>query len=122
LPPAVVGAALVALDLIEGADDARAQLYDNARYWRAGLTAAGFRLLPGEHPIIPVMVGEAPLAQDLARALDARGVMVSAFFFPVVPRGAARIRTQMNAALTRADLDFALDAFTTAGREVGVLS
>ncbi len=122
LPPAVVGAALVALDLIEAADDARAQLFDNARYWRAGLAAAGFTLLPGEHPIIPVMVVEAPLAQDLARALDARGVMVSAFFFPVVPRGAARIRTQMNAALTRTDLDFALDAFAAAGREVGVLA
>ena len=122
LPPAVVGAALVALDLIEAADGDRAQLSENARYWRAGLTAAGFTLLAGEHPIIPVMVGDAPLAQDLARALDARGVMVSAFFFPVVPRGAARIRTQMNAALTRADLDFALDAFAAAGREVGVLS
>ena len=67
------------------------------------------------------MIGEAPLAQDFAQALDARGVMVSAFFFPVVPRGAARIRTQMNAALTRADLDFALEAFAVAGREVGVL-
>ena len=121
LPPAVVGAALVALDIVEGADGLRAQLFDNARYWRAGLTAAGFRLLEGEHPIIPVMIGEAPLAQAFAKALDARGVMVSAFFFPVVPRGAARIRTQMNAALSREDLDFALDAFTAAGREVGVL-
>jgi glycine C-acetyltransferase len=121
LPPAVVGAALVALDLVERADDLRARLFDNARHWRAGLQAAGFRLLAGEHPIIPVMIGEAPLAQAFARALDARGVMVSAFFFPVVPRGAARIRTQMNAALSREDLDFALDAFASAGREVGVL-
>ena len=121
LPPAVVGAALAALDIVEAADDARAQLFDNARFWRAGLTAAGFRLLPGEHPIIPVMIGEAPLAQAFARALDARGVMVSAFFFPVVPRGQARIRTQMNAALTQDDLEFALDAFAAAGREVGVL-
>jgi glycine C-acetyltransferase len=122
LPPAVVGAALAALDIIEGADDLRARLADHARYWRAGLTSAGFRLLPGEHPIIPVMIGEAPLAQAFAAALDKRGVMVSAFFFPVVPRGAARIRTQMNAALTREDLDFALDAFAAAGREVGVLA
>ena len=68
------------------------------------------------------MIGEAPLAQDFAAALDRRGVMVSAFFFPVVPRGAARIRTQMNAALTREDLDFALEAFAAAGREVGVLA
>ncbi len=122
LPPAVVGAALAALDIVEGADDLRAQLLENAAFWRAGLAAAGFRLLPGEHPIIPVMVGEAPLAQAFAAALDARGVMVSAFFFPVVPRGQARIRTQMNAALTRADLEFALEAFGQAGRETGVLS
>ena len=121
LPPAVVGAALAVLQIVEDADSLRAQLFENARYWRAGLGGLGFTLLPGEHPIIPVMIGEAPLAQDFAKALDARGVMVSAFFFPVVPRGAARIRTQMNAALTRADLDFALEAFAVAGREVGVL-
>ena len=122
LPPAVVGAGLVALDIVEAADDLRAQLADNAAHWRAGLTAAGFRLLPGSHPIIPVMVGEAPLAQAFAAALDRRCIMVSAFFFPVVPRGQARIRTQMSAALTRADLDFALTAFAEAGRETGVLS
>ncbi len=122
LPPAVVGAGLVALDIVEAADDLRAQLADNAAHWRAGLTTAGFRLLPGSHPIIPVMVGEAPLAQAFAAALDRRGIMVSAFFFPVVPRGQARIRTQMSAALTRADLDFALTAFAEAGRETGVLS
>jgi glycine C-acetyltransferase len=122
LPPAVVGAALAALDIVEGADDLRAHLFANAAYWRAGLTAAGFTLLPGEHPIIPVMLGDAPLAQGFARALDTRGVMVSAFFYPVVPHGRARIRTQMNAALTTADLDFALDAFVAAGKETGVLA
>ncbi|MGV8954075.1 MAG: glycine C-acetyltransferase [Cypionkella sp.] len=121
LPPAVVGAALAALDIVKAADDLRARLVENAALWRAGLIGLGFRLLEGSHPIIPVMIGEAPLAQDFARALDARGVMVSAFFFPVVPRGLARIRTQMNAALTRDDLEFALEAFEAAGKEVGVL-
>ena len=121
LPPAVVGAALAALDIVEAADDLRARLFQNAAVWRDGLQAAGFRLLPGEHPIVPVMVGDAPLAQRFARALDARGVMVSAFFYPVVPKGGARIRTQMNAALSMEDLDFALTAFEAAGRETGVL-
>lgn len=121
LPPAVVGAALAALDIVEAADDLRARLFQNAAVWRDGLQAAGFRLLPGEHPIVPVMVGDAPLAQRFARALDARGVMVSAFFYPVVPKGGARIRTQMNAALSMDDLEFALTAFEAAGRETGVL-
>jgi len=122
LPPAVVGAALAALDIVEAADDLRDRLFANAAYWRAGLANAGFRLLPGAHPIVPVMLGEAPLAQAFAQALDRRGVMVSAFFFPVVPRGAARIRTQMNAALSRDDLDEALAAFSAAGQEIGVLA
>lgn len=121
LPPAVVGAALAALEIVEAADDLRAALFRNAAHWRAGLTAAGFTLLPGEHPIIPVMIGDAPKAQAFARALDARGVMVSAFFYPVVPHGRARIRTQMNAKLSFQDLEFALSAFAEAGREVGVI-
>jgi glycine C-acetyltransferase len=122
LPPAVVGAALAALDIIETADDLRARLFDNAAYWRAGLTDAGFRLLPGTHPIIPVMLDEAHLAQGMAADLATRGVHVAGFFFPVVPKGQARIRTQMNAALTRADLDFALDAFRGAGKALGVIA
>ena len=121
LPPAVVGAGLAALDIIETADDLRAQLFENAAYWRAGLTAAGFRLLPGEHPIVPVMLGDAVLAQRMAAALAERGVHVAGFFFPVVPKGQARIRTQMNARLTQGDLDFALSAFADAGRDVGVI-
>ncbi|NBE08277.1 glycine C-acetyltransferase [Paragemmobacter ruber] len=121
LPPAVVGAGLAALDIVEAADDLRARLFDNARYWRAGLEAAGFRLLPGEHPIVPVMLGEARLAQAMARDLGERGVHVAGFFFPVVPQGQARIRTQMNARLTKGDLDFGLEAFAAAGRAVGVI-
>ena len=121
LPPAVVAAGIAAIDLIEAGDNLRAQLFDNARYWRDGLQAAGFTLLPGEHPIIPVMLGEAKLAQAMAAELYDRGVYVSGFFFPVVPKGQARIRTQMNARLTRAGLDIALDAFRDAGKAVGVV-
>ncbi|MDA7427743.1 glycine C-acetyltransferase [Primorskyibacter aestuariivivens] len=121
LPPAVVGAGIKALDLVEAGDDLRAQLFENAEYWRAGLTRLGFDLLPGEHPIIPVMLGEAQLAQDMAAKLYDEGVYVSGFFFPVVPKGQARIRTQMNAALTRDDLDTALGAFERVGKELGVI-
>jgi glycine C-acetyltransferase len=121
LPPAVVAAGLAALDLVEAGDDLRKQLFDNAKYWRAGLTDLGFDLLEGEHPIIPVMLYDAKLAQAMANQLFDLGVYVSGFFFPVVPKGRARIRTQMNAALTRADLDEALAAFGTAGRATGVL-
>jgi len=122
LPPMVVAASLEALRLVEEGDDLRARLFENAAYWRAGLSDLGFTLLDGEHPIVPVMLGEARLAQDMATALFDRGVYVAGFFFPVVPKGQARIRTQMNAALTRADLDRALDAFHKAGRATGVLS
>ena len=99
----------------------RTRLFENATYWRAGLARLGFNLLPGEHPIIPVMLGEAHLAQDMATRLFDEGVYVSGFFFPVVPRGQARIRTQMNASLTKDDLDRALIAFEAAGKAVGVL-
>jgi glycine C-acetyltransferase len=122
LPPAVVGAGLAALDIVEAADDLRAALFDNARYWRAGLEALGFRLLPGSHPIVPVMLEEAKLAQAMAADLADRGVHVAGFFFPVVPKGQARIRTQMNARLTRDDLDFALAAFAASGRKLGVIT
>ncbi|MGR3563444.1 MAG: glycine C-acetyltransferase [Heliomarina sp.] len=121
LPPAIVAAGLEALRLVQEGDDLRARLFENAKYWREGLTDLGFDLLPGEHPIIPVMLGEAQLAQDMANRLFEEGVYVSGFFFPVVPRGQARIRTQMNAALTREELDRALDAFATAGKATGVI-
>jgi glycine C-acetyltransferase len=121
LPPAVVAAGIAAIDLVEAADDLRELLFTNAAYWRAGLADAGFTLLDGQHPIIPVMLGEARLAQAMAQDLATRGVHVAGFFFPVVPKGRARIRTQMNAALTREDLDFGLEAFRAAGKAVGVL-
>ncbi|MGR3761419.1 glycine C-acetyltransferase [Roseobacteraceae bacterium NS-SX3] len=121
LPPSIVAAGLEAIRLVEEGDSLRAQLFENARYWRAGLEKLGFDLLPGEHPIIPVMLGEAQLAQDMAAKLFDEGVYVSGFFFPVVPRGQARIRTQMNAALTRDELDRALAAFGKVGKELGVI-
>ncbi|MCX7301187.1 MAG: glycine C-acetyltransferase [Rhodobacterales bacterium] len=122
LPPAVVAAGIEALRLVEEGDHLRAQLFANAADWRAGLTEAGFDLLPGEHPIIPVMLYDAPKAQAMAARLFELGVYVSGFFFPVVPKGRARIRTQMNAALTKGDLDQALAAFAEAGRDTGVLA
>ena len=122
LPPSIVAAGIEALRLVEEGAGLRAQLFENARYWRAGLEALGFDLLPGEHPIIPVMLGDAKLAQEMASRLFDEGVYVSGFFFPVVPRGQARIRTQMNAALTREELDRALAAFGKVGRDLGVIS
>ena len=122
LPPSIVMAGIKALELVEQGDALRVQLFENARYWREGLTQLGFDLLPGEHPIIPVMLGDAQLAQDMAAKLFDEGVFVSGFFYPVVPTGQARIRTQMNAALTRAELDRALAAFKVAGNACGVLS
>jgi glycine C-acetyltransferase len=122
LPPSIVAAGLEAIRLVEEGDGLRAQLFENAKYWRAGLEKLGFDLLPGEHPIIPVMLGEAQLAQDMAAKLFDEGVYVSGFFFPVVPRGQARIRTQMNAALTKEELDRALAAFGKVGKELGILS
>ena len=114
LPPAVAAASLAALDLVEAGDDLRAKLFENTAYWRAGLEARGFDCLPGEHPIVPVMTYDARRAQELAARLLDLGVLVKGFVYPVVPEGRARIRTQMNAALSRADLDAALDAFERA--------
>ena len=122
LPPAIVAAGIEALRLVQEGADLRARLFENATYWRTGLERLGFDLLPGEHPIIPVMLGEAQLAQDMAARLFDEGVYVSGFFFPVVPRGQARIRTQMNADLTRGELDRALAAFETVGKDLGVIA
>ncbi|MEM1038385.1 MAG: glycine C-acetyltransferase [Pseudomonadota bacterium] len=122
LPPAIVAAGMEAIRLVKNDHALRAKLFENAAYWRAGLTQLGFDLLPGEHPIIPVMLGEAQLAQDMADQLFEEGVYVSGFFFPVVPHGQARIRTQMNAALTTQELDSALAAFAKVGRSLGVIT
>ncbi len=121
LPPPIVAASLKAIDLAEQGDDLRTRLFDNARRFRAGMTAAGFTLLPGEHPIIPVMLGEAKLAQDMAAKLYDLGIYVTGFFFPVVPKGKARIRTQMSAAHSPADIDAAIAAFSVVGRALGIV-
>lgn len=122
LPPMVTAAGIEAVRLTEEGDDLRAKLFDNTAHWRARLEGAGFTTLPGAHPIVPVMLGEAQLAQAMAARLDALGIYVAGFFFPVVPKGQARIRTQMSAALSREDLDHAADAFVQAGRDVGALA
>ena len=121
LAPPVAAGALKALEIAVRSDDRRALLQAHARRFRAGVEQAGFTVLPGVTPIIPVMLGEARLAQDLAKALDGRGVFVAGFFFPVVPKGQARIRTQMSAALTAEDVDFAVSAFADAGKALGIL-
>jgi len=121
LPPAIVAAGLEAIDLVEESDDLRLKLFENTVFWRSGLEKLGFDLIPGEHPIVPVMLGEAALAQEFAAGLFDEGVFVAGFFFPVVPKGSARIRTQMNAALNTDDLEFALNAFEKAGKATGVI-
>jgi len=121
IPPVVAAATVAVLDLLERTPQLRAQLFENTRFFRAGLTNAGFDLKPGEHPIIPVMLGDAALATRMADALLARGVYVIGFSYPVVPKGEARIRTQMSAGLTREQLGQALDAFKAVGGELGVL-
>jgi glycine C-acetyltransferase len=121
LAPVIAAVSLRVLELLEGGGALRERLRENARHFRAGLSRLGFELLPGEHPIIPVMLHDAPLAQEFARRLLEEGVYVIGFFFPVVPKGEARIRTQMSAAHTREDLDFAIRAFEKVGRELKVI-
>jgi glycine C-acetyltransferase len=122
LAPPIAAASVRTLELLNESQSLRTQLQENSRYFRSGMTAAGFRLLPGEHPIIPVMIGDAALAAHLADELLQEGIYVVGFSFPVVPKGEARIRTQMSAAHTREQLEFAVNAFQRAGRKVGIIS
>jgi glycine C-acetyltransferase len=121
VPPVIAATTLRVLDLIQGSDDLRAQLRDNTQHFRRRMTDAGFEIVRGEHPIVPVMLGDAALASRFADGLLAHGVNVIGFSFPVVPMGKARIRTQMCAGHDRAQLDRAIDAFESVGRELGVL-
>ena len=122
LPPPIVAASIKAIELAEAGDDLRKRLFENAKTFRTLMSAAGFNLLAGEHPIIPVMLGEAKLAQDMAKALYDEGIYVTGFFFPVVPQSKARIRTQMSAAHSLADVEAAAAAFTKVGRKLGVIA
>lgn len=118
--PPIAAASLKVLDLLTGSEDLRVKLRENQRFFREKMTAAGFHLLPGEHPIIPIMLGDAKVAGELARVLLAKGVYVVAFSYPVVPQGKARIRTQMSAAHSREELEFAVEKFIEAKRELGL--
>jgi glycine C-acetyltransferase len=121
LAPSIVCATLAALELLEQSADLRHQLAENSRYFRERMVAAGFDVIVGEHAIAPVMTGDAKLAQRLASGLMEQGVYVTAFSFPVVPKGQARVRTQMSAALSRAQIDRAIAAFITVGQQVGLI-
>ncbi|KAF1703901.1 glycine C-acetyltransferase [Pseudoxanthomonas kaohsiungensis] len=121
LPPHVVAAGIKAFDMLASAGDLRVRLQENTTYFRERMAAAGFDIKPGTHPICPVMLYDAPLAQKFAQRLLEEGIYAIGFFFPVVPQGQARIRTQMSAAHTRRHLDQAIDAFTRIGRELGVI-
>jgi glycine C-acetyltransferase len=119
--PSIVAATLKALELLEKGGDLIGRVHENGRYFRAKMESFGFKLRPGEHPIVPVMLYDAPLAQRFAARLLDEGVYVIGFFFPVVPKGQARIRTQLSAAHTKEDIDFAVDAFAKVGKELGVI-
>lgn len=121
LAPVIASASIRAIEMIDEGADLRDKLFANAKQFRDGMKKAGFDLLAGEHPIIPVMLGDAKLAQDMANKLMIEGIYVTGFFFPVVPKGQARIRTQMSAAHTPEMIDKAIAAFTKVGRELGVV-
>jgi glycine C-acetyltransferase len=122
LAPMITATTLTVLDLLEQGDELRNQLDRNARRFREGMTAAGFTLAGAGHPIIPVMLGDAKVAGEMAQRLLGEGLYVIAFSYPVVPQGKARIRTQMSAAHSDADIDLAVAAFTKVGREMGLVS
>jgi glycine C-acetyltransferase len=122
LMPAIAGASLKVFDMIETGGALRKHLYENATRFRTGMTKLGFTLAGADHPIIPVMLGEATLAQQMAEKMLERGIYVIGFSFPVVPKGQARIRTQMSAAHSPEDIDRAIEAFGVVGKELGVIS
>lgn len=121
LAPSIVGASIAVIDLLSSTTALRDQLWENTRYFREKISKAGFDIKPGEHPIVPIMLYDAPLAQEFAAKLLNEGIYVIGFFYPVVAKGNARIRVQISAAHERHHLDQAIEAFTKVGRELGVL-
>jgi glycine C-acetyltransferase len=121
LPPAIVFGAMAAFDLLTKDRSIVRRLHDNTAYFRKEIAGLGFHILHGDHPIVPIMLGEAALAQDMSAALLKAGVYIKGLWFPVVPRGEARLRTQISAALSRADLDRALDIFAKVGKKLKVI-
>lgn len=121
LAPVITATSLQIIEILKQGDSARKQLKANSQYFRSQMNALGFNLIPGDHPIIPVILGDAKLAQEMANALYKEGIFVTGFAYPVVPMGKARIRTQMSASLTREQLDLAIAAFAKVGREMGVI-
>lgn len=117
LAPSIVSASLAVLNLLESSADLRDKLRENTRYFREQIRQLGFHIIDGEHPIVPIMIGDAKLAQQVAESLLKKGIYVIGFFYPVVPKGKARIRTQMSAALSRENLNFALEQFAAVKKE-----
>ncbi|MCK5210971.1 MAG: glycine C-acetyltransferase, partial [Cyclobacteriaceae bacterium] len=121
LAPAITGASIAVLELLSSTTELRDKLEENTRYFREKMTAAGFDIKPGEHPIVPIMLYEAQLSQQFAEKLLDKGIYVIGFYYPVVPKGKARIRVQVSAAHNKAHLDKAIEAFKEVGKELGVL-
>lgn len=121
LAPSITGASIAVIDMLSETTELRDKLEENTKYFREKMTAAGFDIKPGEHAIVPIMLYEAPLAQKMADALLEKGIYVIGFFYPVVPKGQARIRVQLSAAHEKAHLDQAIEAFTEVGKELGVI-
>ena len=121
LPPMVVGASIAVIDMLSETTELRDRLEENTNYFREKMSSIGFDIIPGEHPITPIMLYDAPLAQQFAAKLLEEEIYVIGFFYPVVPKGQARIRVQISAAHSREHLDRAVEAFAKVGRELGVV-
>jgi glycine C-acetyltransferase len=120
LAPAIVATSLKVLEMLSASTELRDKLADNTRYFREQIAKLGLRVVPGEHPIVPIMLGDAVLAQKMAASLLEKGIYVIGFSYPVVPKGAARIRTQISAAHSREDLDFAIEKIAEAQQDLGI--